>query len=226
MDGMSKEKWDKMTKAQKREHIWEYYKLPIVAVLAVIAVISWFVYIDLTTVDPLMHVIMTDMNEPLQDDSAYQDFLAKSDYEAYIGAVSLNQNMYFYLDDPDNSNYEINGTSYQILHGMISSKTQEILFSQPKIFGTCATEGALMDLSMVLPQELLDQHSERLLYVVDEETGEKYPCGVNVEGNPWMEQVQKGYKGYVGIINTADAPEMAVDFIVYFLNQFGMVDGI
>lgn len=224
MDGMSREKWDKMTKDQKREHIWEYYKIPIVAVLAVIAVLIWFTYIDLTHVDPLMDVIMTDMDEELLDDSAYQEFLKENDYEAYIGAVSLNQNLYFYLDDPDNSNYETNGTSYQILYGMISSKTQEILFSQPKVFGVCAAEGAMMDLSRVLPQELLDLHEERLLYVVDEETGEKYPYGVNVEGNPWMEQVQKGYKGYVGIIKTTDAPEMAIDFIVYFLNQFEMVD--
>lgn len=225
MDGMNKEKWNKMTKAQKREHIWEYYNIHIVSALIVLAIISWFVYIELTTVDPLMDIVMTDMEEPLKDDACYHDFLAEYGYEVYEGAVSLNQNLNFDLDSGDPNAYINNGNAYDVLFGLVSSKTQEILFSQPKLFATCASQKVLVDLSSVLPQELLDAHSDRLLYVTDEDTGEEYPCGVNVEGNPWMEQVQKGYKGYVGIIHTTDAPQMAVDFMVYFLNQFGMLDG-
>ena len=225
MDGMNKEKWNKMTKEQKREHIWEYYKIHIVTTLIVIAVIGWFVYIDLTTVDSLMDVVMTDMEEPLKDDSCYHEFLSEYGYEVYEGAVSLNQNLNFDLESNDPNAYINNGSAYDALFGLISSKTQEIFFSQPKVFGNCASQEVLVDLSTVLPEELLEAHSDRLFYVTDKDTGEKYPCGVNVEGNPWMEQVQKGYKGYVGIIHTTDAPQMAVDFMEYFLNQFGMLDG-
>lgn len=225
MDGMNKEKWQKMTPKQKREHVWEYYKLPIIGILIVLAVAGWFIHYELTYVEPQMQIIMTDMSVPLSDDSVYHDFLTEYGYEAYDRAIALNQNMYFSLDSEDPTMFENNGRSYELLFAMMATQTQDVLFTQPTVYGSCAAEGAMMDLSKVIPQEVLDAFSDHLFFVRDEETGEEYPCGVNVSGNPWMEKVQKDYKGYVGIINTTDDPQKAADFITYFLLQFGMVDG-
>ncbi len=220
MDGMNKEKWLAMTKKQKREHIWEYYKLPIVGGLLVILVVGWFVAVRLNHVPSQMDVIMTDMHEPLANDEAYHAFLEEYGYEVYDKAVSLNQNMGFDFDTDDIMQYEKNGMSYDLLFAMASTGTQEILFTQPKVFASCMNDGAMLDLSTVLSEEILDKHKDRLLYMKDEESGESYPCGIDVAGNPWMEQVQKKFEGYVGIFKNADDPEIAADFVHYFLAQF------
>lgn len=224
MDGMNKEKWQAMTKEQKREHIWEYYKLPIIGTICALVFIFWFVYEQVTYVEPVMSVVMTDLVEPQNDDSCFHKFLEEYGYEVYDGAVSMKQNLYFNLSD-DPSHFEANGNSYDALMGLFSLADHEVLFSQASVFAHCAVEGAMMDLSAVLPAELLEKHKERLLFSDNDGTVPAYPCGVNVEGNPWVTEHNLYKKGYVGIMNTTDDPELAADFIEYFLNQFDKLEG-
>ncbi len=225
MDGMNREKWKSMTPQQKREHIWEYYKGYFIAAAIVLAVGAWFINYELNRVDPQMNVILADMAEPLENDRVFHPFLEEYGYEVYDKAVEMNQNLRFFLDTEDADSVIANGNAYDALFGMASTGKQEILFAQPKVYASCVVDGAMMDLSTVLPAEMLEKYQDRFLFNKDEETGESYPCGVNVEGNPWMEQVQKNYKGYVGIFNRTDDRDKAVSFIIYFLKQFDKAEG-
>lgn len=225
MDGMNKEKWQAMTKEQKREHIWEYYKLPIIAVLCVIALAAWFIYEKVTYVEPVMGVVMTDVFTRQEDDSCFHEFLERAGYKVYDGAVNMQQNLRFYMDKENISHLMDNGNNYNALMGMFSVQEYDLIFSQPKVFATCAIEGAMMDLSTVLPAELLEKHKDRLLFSDEDGTVTAYPCGVNLMGNPWIEEHDLYKEGYVGIMKNTSDPELAAAFITYFLDQFEELEG-
>ena len=209
-----------MTPAQKREHIWEYYKVPILLVAFFMVTGAWFLYHRLQYVEPVMKVVMTDMAEPRKDDTCFYDFLQSNGYEVYDGAVQMDQSFYFYTDPQNVDEIEATGASYDALFAIFSMSQHEIMFGSMKIFGTCALEGAMMDLSEVLPAELLEKHKDRFMYTDENGTTSMYPCGVDVTGNKWIAESNFNSNGYVGIMGTTDNLELAVDFMVYFLNQF------
>jgi len=223
MDGMNKEKWKAMTPAQKREHIWEYYKLHIIAVLCVVALAGWFIHYELTYVEPQMFVVVTNMVDLQMNDEIYHPFLEEYGYEVYDGAVSMHQNLFF--DFSDNSMWESNANGMNTLMALFELGDQDLFISIEKIYATCASDGAMLDLSTVLPKELLEKYEDKLMYTRDDEESEFYPCGVKVDGNPWIEKMQKNYRGYIGIIENSDDHEMAADFIEYFLKQFDQMEG-
>ena len=218
MDGMNKEKWLAMTPQQKREHIWEYYKLPIVGGLIAIVVFGWLLYDRITYREPVLDVIVTDSAEYLYDD-IFHDFLEEKGYEIFEGAVAIQQNMRF--GDGDMEMVEISYNSMNILTALLAAAKQDILFTNPNIFGTCAVQGALMDLRLVLPEELFETYDGLFLYVQEEDTEENYPCGIKVDDNPWVQQHIKNYNGYVGIPRTADDVQQATEFLLYLLAQEG-----
>ncbi len=216
MDGMNREKWNSMTKAQKREHIWEYYKFHIISVIAVVLVGSWLIYEKVNYVEPTMRMVMTNVVERKEDDSCFREFMDKYGYE---GTVEMNQTLYF--DFENAAQLMQNGRNYEALVSMFSLSEYDIFFANPEVYASCAIDGAMLDLSILLPAELLEKHKDRLLYTDEDGLVEKaYPCGVNLEGNPWANGNKLYYKGYAGIMkNTADV-EMATNFMIYLLEQF------
>ncbi len=218
MDGMNKEKWLAMTPQQKREHIWEYYKLPIVGGLITVLILGWLMYGWLTYREPVLDVIVTDSVEYLNDD-IFHAFLEEKGYEVFKGAVGIQQNMRFALDDPEK--LEENYNSYNTLNALLSSAKQDILFTNQDVFGTCAVQGALMDLRLVLPEEFFEIYDGLFLYVQEEDTEENYPCGIKVDDNPWVQENMSQYKGCVGIPKYADDVQQATEFLLYLLAQEG-----
>ena len=218
MDGMNKEKWLAMTPRQKREHIWEYYKLPIVGGLVAVLILGWLMYGWLTYRESVLDVIVTDSVEYLYED-IFHDFLKEKGYETFKNAVVIQQNMRFDLDDPDM--LETNYNSYNTLYALLVSGKQDVLFTNSDMFGTCAVQGGLMDLRQVLPEEFFETYDGLFLYVQDENTEETYPCGIKVDDNPWVQENMNKYKGYVGIPKFADDVQQATEFLLYLLAQEG-----
>ncbi len=218
MDGMNKEKWLAMTPQQKREHIWEYYKLPIVGGIITLLVLGWLLHGWLTYREPVLDVIVTNSQEYLEQEM-FHEFLEEKGYEIYKGAVVIQQNMMFDRDNPEMM--ETNYNSMNTLNALLSSATQDILFTNADIFGACAVQGALMDLRQILTEEMFETYESLILYVQDEDTLEEYPCGIKVDGNPWVQEHIKDYKGYVGIPRYADDVQQAKEFLLYLLAQEG-----
>lgn len=220
MSGMNKEKWKAMTPAQKREHIWEYYKVPIILVAFLVFMGSWFIYERSKYVEPVMKVVMTNMTNPRQDDTCFHEFLKTNGYEVYAGAVQMDQSLFFYDEPEDVQQMQATNASYETLFAIFSMSQHEIMFGAPSIYETCASQGALTDLSEVLPAELLEKHKDRLYYTDEGGFTTSYPCGVKVAGNSWIAASGFNNVGYVGIMGTTDDLEMAVNFMVYFLEHF------
>lgn len=77
--------------------------------------------------------------------------------------------------------------------------------------------GAMQDLRDVLPKEVLTAHQDDLVYTKDQDTGERYPCGIYLKENAWI--IQNGFyiNCTVGVSATGEHKELAADFLQYLL---------
>ena len=178
---MTWEKFKNMTIRQKLDHIWEYYRWPIlVAVVALGFVITW-IHGIVTEKDPLLNVVMVNAYGRTPDGEAFQPFLEQAGYEYYDGAVMVNKNVQ--LNGPDGTQ---NFGGGQMLMCTIAAGEPDLFFWDTREVLPPLKGGALRDLREILSPELLEQYGDSLVYAEDSDTGASYPCGIYLEENPWI----------------------------------------
>lgn len=220
MDGMNKEKWKAFSSREKWEHIWYYYNKVIIAAVIIALSVTWFVYEGVTKRDPLMSVIMLNMPDNTKDQTGFQGFLEEYGYEVYPGAVGMTTHLYIQLDSGDPQTIQRNYEMVQILHAMLSVGDQELIFGTGKWYEeTLIHSGALMDLSKVLPESLLEACGDALVYSKATETEPSYPCAIKLDDSAWLKQSGYYKTCYVGVFTNTDNLKMATECLTYILEQ-------
>lgn len=215
-----------LTPAKKLEHIWLYYRVPIIAgCLALVLLISLVTTLSGGS-DSLLDVIMVDSNANAHTDTdAFSEFLTECGITPYPGAVSLNTNLSFYSEEEMDQLSQTarqqavldNYDKEQMLFTMMAAGKSEVFFSQDAVFRTYADQGMFRDLSQVLPEALLAQYADQLLY--GQEDGEDYPCGILLENNAWLQENGYYTRCCFGLLYLSDEPELAAQFAEYLLTH-------
>lgn len=220
MDGMNKEKWAALSSSQKRQFIWDYYKIHMIVGLCLILGLGWFIHEKVTHRDPVMNVIMLNtVGAPADTNVGFQAFLEENGYEVFPGAVAVNSNLYIdFEDDPIGTSY----SHYQALYAIVYTGQQDLLFGTGAIFQECMDSSALVDLSQVLPREFLEKHKDKLLYTTELDTVAEYPCAITLKNHSWLKETGYYYQCSVGVLENCDQPELAVAFLEYLLNMTDM----
>lgn len=209
---MTWEKFKAMPFKKKAEHIWEYYRWHIlVTVVLVFALGSWIQGI-VTHKEPVLQLEMINCYGNTPNGEAFEDFLNQQGVPYDPDAVLVGKNIQ--LNGPDIS---ITFGAAQMLACSIAAGEPDLIFWETDELMP-ALEGALLDLREILPQELLDEYADSLVYAVDEETGEEYPCGIYTERNPWMMENKYYVNCSVSVPATCKNRELAGAFIQYMLN--------
>lgn len=220
MDGMNMEKWKAMSSHEKREHIWEYYGRAIIVVLIIIATLGWCLYEGLSKRDPQMTVIMLNMPDGNMGQSGFEGFLQEYGYEVYPGAVQMVSYLGIYTESttPDvvYKNYE----NVQTLHAMLSAGDKELVFGTGQWYEeTLIHSGALMDLSKVLPESVLEALGDAVMYSEATEEDPSYPCAIDLRDNAWLKESGYYTQCYVGVVASTDNVQIATEFLTYILGQ-------
>ena len=215
-----------LTFSKKLEHIWIYYRVPILVVLIGAVLLISLVKTLFFPAKSVIDVIMVDSNANAHTDTtAFDAFLERCGIEPYEGAVNLNTNISFYdeaelaqLNEMDQSQAVLsNYDKEQILFTLMAAGNADIFFGKGDVFLSYAEEGMFRDLTEVLSPELLARYQEQLIYT--EEHGVRYPCAVALKDNPWL--AENGYytECYFGVLYLSDSPEVAAQFAEFLLTQ-------
>lgn len=212
--------------SQKLEHIWTYYRVPIIAaVLGIILLVSLVQTLSNDT-QPLLNVIMVDSNANAHGDAApFDAFLKDIGAEPYEGAVSLNTNISFYSEEELERLGEMernqavldNYDKEQMLFTLMAAGNGDVFFGKGEIFMSYARQGMLRNLEEVLSPELLEAYKEKLIYV--EEEGVSYPCAVSLSHNPWLEENGYYTECCFGLLHLGKNPETAARFAEFLLRS-------
>lgn len=211
---------------KKLEHIWAYYRFPIIAVIFGTILLISLVSTLTGKKESVLDVIMVDSNANAHSEAAaFDDFLESCGIEPYEGAVTLNTNISFYNEDElallseteRNQAVLDNYDKQQILFTLMAAGEGDVFFGKGEIFLAYAEEGMFADLSAILSPELLARYENQLIYTV--ENGVRYPCAIALKADPWL--AENGYytECYFAILYLSDNPEIAARFAEYLLNQ-------
>lgn len=200
---------------QKVQYIWDYYRLPIIIVIAVIFFIGSLIHHYVTYKEPALDVIMVNSNMAYAEEfPEFDNFYELTGLDPADEPIAVDASIIFSsLEEPTSDYYNIQNLSLRIAVG-----GNDIIFAPEEIYSYYAASGSMMDLSTILSDAELSQYANQLLYATDEETGVSYPCAIKLSEEHWA--LTNGYYSqpcYLGIIVNTDAAELSSEFLHYVL---------
>lgn len=215
---MEKMTFKTMTIGEKIEHIWEYYKLVVIGIVAAVAIIIYAI-VKVVTPEPdvVMNAILVNANSfEIQEENTFQRYLKENNYDLENEIIDVNSTMY--LDKDGDS--QASAISYQALTAWIMVGEIDLLIGDEGVIDMlCAGQG-LIEMEEILSEEMFEKYKDRLYTVEDVENGVTYVCGIWLpEENPLK---QDGY--YTGevlaaIPYTAEHMDTAKDVLLYLLGE-------
>ena len=200
------------------EYIWDYYKLPILAAICVIAFIIYMIVHFVTYKETALEIFMVNTtNQNTEEVAASTDeFFQQEGLSSKDEEIFIDTSIQFSEDMGDSTNYYSN----QSLTVKFAVGGGDILFAPDYVFNTYAASSAMMPLTDILTDDELEQYKDILVYTTEEESGETYPCGVTLTDNEWLlthHFYPEGETLYLGIGYNSKSPEIARDFFHYIL---------
>lgn len=200
------------------EYIWDYYKLPILAVICVIAFIIYMIVHFVTYKETALEIFMVNTtNQNTEEVAASTDeFFQQEGLSGKDEEIFIDTSIQFSEDMGDSANYYSN----QSLTVKFAVGGGDILFAPDYVFNTYAASSAMIPLTDILTDDELDQYKDILVYTTEEESGETYPCGVALTDNEWLLTYHfypEGETLYLGIGYNSKSPETARNFFHYIL---------
>ena len=200
------------------EYIWDYYKLPILVVICVIAFVIYMIVHFVTYKETALEIFMINTtNQNTEEVAASTDeFFQQEGLSGKDEEIFIDTSIQFSEDMGDSTNYYSN----QSLTVKFAVGGGDILFAPDYVFNTYAASSAMIPLTDILTDDELDQYKDILVYTTEEESGETYPCGVALTDNEWLlthHFYPEGETLYLGIGYNSKSPETARNFFHYIL---------
>lgn len=196
----------------KIQYIWDYYKIPIFAVLCAAAFIVSLIVHYASLKETVLNVIMINTLNPFEENNcAADEFFSRQGFDPNSEEIILDNSLTILEDDSSTSTY-----NNQKLFIKFAAGEADILFAPEFLFEQYAERGILMPLSDYLTEDELTAYSDFFVYGADPVTEEIVPCGIKLTQNNWLSE--HGYYPdtiYFGIACNTAAKETAVDFFHY-----------
>lgn len=207
------EQFKNLSPGKKLEFIWDYYRFAILAVICVAIILVSALVSAITYREPVLKLIMVN-SLTMQDDpeGGFQEFLEAYGYPSEDSV----ENHQIYVSDSDTQGFQ----GFQVLAAEIGAGGRDILMGSPELITSYGQAGALKDLSALLPEDVLEQCADSLVYSDEEGKTERYPCAVLLTDNRWLTENQYYFGACcVGILQRGDNPEAAVQFLQFLLTK-------
>lgn len=190
---------------KKWEHLWAYYKLPLVLILIALYVIGYISYRNLTRKEDVLYLAMvnvsagSDLAEQLTDGFAQEQQLT--------GKQQVNLLEGLLLSESDSADEQYVYASEMKLLGAISAQRLDIVLMDEKACAALQEEGYFLDL------RTLDSSFGQLDGLNDAGTE------LNISDTPFLSPAGFSGKIYLGVVQNAPHPERSAAYIRYLLQQ-------
>lgn len=203
-----------MSARTKVEYVWDYYKWHIIGAVTAAAALFSTVRHFVTYQEPALSVIMINSSSMDTDGDGFDEFLEAYGHNPEEEWIALSTNIFFSEDSAAES-----VTSIQLLAAMVAAGDQDLFFGAGDIYLDYADQGALTDLSEVLPSDILEQYKSSLIYTTEDGSTEAYPCAIELTQNAWLSENHYYDTCYFGIFYNAPHMETAREFAEFLLTS-------
>ncbi|MBO5293443.1 MAG: hypothetical protein J6B10_09725 [Lachnospiraceae bacterium] len=228
-------KWKDMTPKQKWGYFWEYYKIPTLVAICIIATVIVFVkdYIE-GQKETLLYAVFVNSN-PMNDyEQLAAAFASYADIDLEQNHVTIDSSV-----QSGGSNYQMDMASTQKMMAMVSAGTLDVFLGSEAAFCNYTDAGYFADLRTILPDDILKSYADDFYYYTydpqaakaeAEEVGVQYeesdgpydtlepvPIGIKVTALPNLPEntFQSTDDCIFGIFANSEHTELALLFLNY-----------
>ena len=179
----------------------------------VLALLGAWIYQDYIQVPPVLKVEMVDGERDSADSEAFEEFMAGEGYAPETQRVGVSKMIQVGPGPRD-----LQDNQALVLYCALATRQADVYFWNDPRTGNFLSDTDLIDLRTVLPQEVLQDNLDRLVFTGPLLDG-GYPCGVYLESCPWIQENGFYEDCTVGISKNAEDPKLAVALLRYLLQK-------
>ncbi|MGN0142443.1 MAG: transporter [Roseburia sp.] len=201
----------------KLQYIWDYYRWKILVTILLLAAAISLIHHYVTYRDPVLTLIMINSNGYEYADTApFDQFLDYVDIDSNEYDVEFLSTPYF----PEGSTNMGTYTDLEVMGVQIASGSTDIFMGNGSVYMDYLNQGALLDLSTVLPADILEQYADQLIYSTSDGETAPYPCAIEFPHNQWLAD-HNYYTGSccVGIFVNSSRTEMGAKFLEFLVEN-------
>lgn len=211
-----KEKLSEMSFKGKLDYLYEYYKFHALAVIAAIALVSYFIYTALHPVaSPQFSAAM--INNTVDDRIVEQlatDFSNRLQLDPKRETVDLNTTYNFGVDDQYMSQMK------QVLITKIQAHQVDVIIAPESLFYDYAHAGILDKLSDQLPTDIYSSLADQFYLTDTEDDAQKNAYGIYLTNTKLYRDYADNSDPYVlGIVINSPDEANTIEFIRYLFNE-------
>lgn len=150
-----REMFRQLSRAKKLEHIWLYYKAPILLTILALGILISGVYRAATKKEPVVYLacVNVSIGENLETRLS-EDYILSEGGNPKRAEVRLYRNLYL-SDNPAASDHEFAYASRMKLLATINSRQLDLVLMNREAYDLCSASGYLLDLSDILDSACL-----------------------------------------------------------------------
>lgn len=203
------------TPKEKLLYFWEYYRIPALVIILVIAFAGNLIYTIATAKDSVLSALFINGYSEMDTEAFMNGFneYAGIDTKEYTTSLEMN----FTIQEEAMDQYTM--ANVQKLMALVAAKEIDVIMADTKTFTNYADPGYFSNLNEVLPKELVDKYQDRFFYydVPDDEQGE-IPIGIQLADAPGVVRTQAyavTNDALFGIVANSEHVDNAVKFLEY-----------
>ena len=144
-----------LTRAQKLEHIWIYYKVPIFFIALALGILLSGLYRAATKKEPVVYLACVNVSIGADLEARLtENYILYAEENPKRSEVRLYRNLYL-SDDPAASDHEYAYASRMKLLATINSKQLDLVLMNREAYDLCSASGYLLDLSNLVDSAYL-----------------------------------------------------------------------
>lgn len=208
---------EKLKELHGKDKIWylvHYYGLQTIVALAIIGIISFLIIHYVTQKDTALEIMavnaMQSADNPAGDSGYYNDFLKENGLDPDKNEVIVSNT----LGASPNENDGASAESIQMIQSRFMTQSVDVFFSDYDFFYSLGEFDYFTDIRKCFPEDVLEKYKDDIVYVKSTETGKKYPIGIKLKDNAWVEKT--GWYQDTCVVGLAEGlknKDLAVKFI-------------
>lgn len=214
-----KEKWKEMDAKDKFTYFLDYYALKAACILFIVVCAVYFTVNYFTKEDQAFYLLAmnVDGEEVNALDSEYFDpFLEEQGIDTDKNVVSIDIGQY----NQNTMGDSLGVYSLEKIRVMFMAQTVDIFWSDEGFLNEMSSTGYAADLREFVPEKLLEQYKDDLIYDKDVETGEEIVVGIRIDAgeNQWLSDT--GWYEKEAIVSAAQGaphPELIKEMLLDIL---------
>lgn len=200
------------------QFIWDYYKIPIVAAVCVLALAVLTAAFRLSSADTIMYAVFINADDS-GDREALDQLLARSGTDMAGKTIDTAASYTLYYDDPSNTYSD----TIQLLAALFGIGDLDLFAADEAVFRSYAGKEAFLDLSLFIERDVLDRHR---LYTYTNAEGRQVVAGILLsQGSPL--HTAGFYTGdvFLGVAANAQNLDPAVAFVKQVAEEYRGTNG-